>query len=221
MEAFTHKSTPNPARLIDSMRHLGYDNYHAIADLVDNSLDAEARNVKVAIRARQSDIEIIVADDGTGMDSTKMNQAIRLGSIAEKDPASDLGRFGMGLCTASLSICTQTIVLTKTVDGEILKAVNDVDEVKRQNEFVSYMGKPEADDMTLFEEMTGKAKSGTVVVLRKCDCLQNRNTTSFANGLKKELSRIFRYFLAAETSISVNDQKLSAYDPLEWDNPHT
>src|SRR6266404_5997600 len=132
---FDHKSSPNPAKLIESLRCLGYDNYYAIADLVDNSLDANAKNVTVLARIRNKEPEIIVADDGTGMDEGTLDQAIRLGSLVEKDPSTDLGKFGMGLCTASLSICRRTMVITKTQDGELLKAINDVDEVKRRNDF--------------------------------------------------------------------------------------
>src|SRR5437867_8785085 len=138
---FSHDSSPNPAKLIESLRYLGYDNYHAISDIVDNSLDAGAKNIRVIVRTSKGAPEIVVADDGGGMDEDILDQAIRLGSLVEKDASSDLGRFGMGLCTASLSICRQTTVLTKTLDGELLKAVNDVDEVKRLNSFVSIFGK--------------------------------------------------------------------------------
>ncbi len=218
---FNHKSTPNPSKLIESLRCLGYDNYYAIADLVDNSLDANAKKIKILVRTRNKEPEIIIADDGSGMDANILDQAIRLGSLIDKDSSSDLGKFGMGLCTASLSICKQTIVLTKTQDGELLKAINDVDEVKRLNDFISFMGKPDNDDKALFAELLGQSVSGTVVVLRKCDYLQNHNLNLFSNTLGKHLSRIFRYFIAAERSFFVNDKKLLKSDPLEWDNPAT
>src|SRR5260370_25946611 len=134
---FNHNSSPNHAKLIESLRCLGYDNSHAISDIVDNSVDAGAKNIRVIVRTSKGAPEIVVADDGLGMDEEILDQAIRLGSLVEKDASNDLGRFGMGLCTASLSICRQTTVLTKTVEGELLKEVKDVDEVKRMNSFVS------------------------------------------------------------------------------------
>jgi hypothetical protein len=219
--SFTHKSTPNPGKLIESLRCLGYDNYHAIADLVDNSLDANAKQVQVLVRIREGEPEIIIADNGIGMDAEILDQAIRLGSLVEKDSASDLGKFGMGLCTASLSLCRQTIVLTKSQDGELLKAINDVDEVKRHNDFVSWYGKADMADKILFDEFLPKTPSGTIIILRKCDNVQHTNLTVFSKTLAKQLARIFRYFIKAGTAISVNGEKLPAIDPLEWENPNT
>jgi histidine kinase/DNA gyrase B/HSP90-like ATPase len=214
---FTHDSSPNPAKLIESLRYLGYDNYHAIPDILDNSLDAGAKNVNVVARINKTEPEIIIADDGCGMDKEILDQAIRLGSLVEKETATDLGKFGMGLCTASLSICRQTTVLTKTQDGEVLKAVNDVDEVKRLNSFVSVFEKADDQEVALFSELVGGASSGTVVILRKCDNLQNRNISAFSKILGKHMSRIFRYFMNAGVTIRLNEEKLNAIDPLEWE----
>ena len=219
--SFNHSSSPNPAKLIESLRYLGYDNYQAVPDIVDNSLDAGAKTVRILARMHRSEPEILIADDGCGMDEEILDQAIRLGSLVEKDAASDLGRFGMGLCTASLSICRETTVLSKTQDGRLLKAVNDVDEVKKQNSFVSVFESASEDDEALFTEILGEVDSGTLVILRKCDNLQNKNLSVFAKTLAKHMARIFRYFIAAGVNIFVNDTKLSGIDPLEWDNLRT
>jgi histidine kinase/DNA gyrase B/HSP90-like ATPase len=220
-KTFVHDSSPNPAKLIESLRYLGYDNYHAIPDIVDNSIDAGAKNIHVFVRTNKTEAEIIIADDGVGMDEEILDQAIRLGSLVEKEAANDLGRFGMGLCTASLSICTQTTVLTKTQGGELLKAVNDVEQVKRHNSFVSIFAKGSSEDKQLFNEVLPDAASGTLVILRNCDNLQNRNLTLFSRILAKHMSRIFRYFITAGINFSLNGAKLEAIDPLEWENPKT
>ncbi|MEZ0233085.1 MAG: ATP-binding protein [Methylophilaceae bacterium] len=218
---FSFNSQPNAGKLINSLRHLGYTNYSAIADLVDNSFDADASSVKIYIRQRENEPEIIIADDGLGMDDSILSQAIRLGSDVEKSDDSDLGKFGMGLCTASLSISRETTVLTKTEDGKLLKAINDVDEVIKQNSFVSFFGSPTMEDSILFDEMTGNSGHGTVVILRRCDNISNKNLSALSGKLSKELARIFRYFLYAGKRISLNDRALIAIDPLEWDSPDT
>src|SRR5207248_2071308 len=138
-------------------------------------------------------------------DQDILDQAIRLGSLVEKDPASDLGKFGMGLCTASMSICRQTTVITKAAGGEMLTAINDIDEVKRLNDFVSHLDSATSEDNKLFEGFLPGQESGTIILLRKCDNLQNKNVTNFANTLSKHLSRIFRYFISSGTRIFIND----------------
>lgn len=218
---FNHKNLPNPSKLIESLRYLGYDNYSAIADLVDNCLDAGAKTVKIWARIRGGEPEVIIADDGVGMDESTLEQAIKLGSMIEKDPSSDLGKFGMGLVTASLSVSKQTVVLTRVQEGDVLKAINDVDEIKRTNEFISFLGKAEPTDIKLFSELVGEARIGTAIILRKCDNLQNSNLSIFSKILGKHLARIFRYFLSADRSILVNDEPLVKFDPLMWDSSQT
>lgn len=218
---FSFDSQPNAGKLINSLRHLGYTNYSAVADLVDNSFDAEATFVKVFARQRDKDAEIIIADNGSGMDTSILAEAIKLGSNVEKSEDSDLGKFGMGLCTASLSICKETTVLTKTENGALLKAVNDVDEVVRQRKFVSFLGQPNMEESILFDELTNNSGHGTVVILRNCDNLNNRNLSALSGKIAKDLARIFRYFINAGRQIYVNDKLLTSIDPLEWDNPST
>lgn len=219
--AFSFKSQPNAGKLINSLRHLGYTNYSAIADLVDNAWDAESTQVKILVRQRDKDPEIIIADDGSGMDENILGQAIRLGSLVDKNEDSDLGKFGMGLCTASLSICRHTIVLTKTENGQLLKAINDVDEVIKQGEFVSYLGQASLEESIQFDELTNNSGHGTVVILKNCDQLSNKNLSIFSSILSKDLSRIFRHFINAERKIFVNDKLLESFDPLDWNNPNT
>lgn len=220
----SHKfdSSPNPGKLIQSLRHLGYDNYSAIADIVDNSFDADAQEVKIIVRKKDKEIEIFIADNGDGMSEEILGQAIRLGSDTPKNAESDLGKFGMGLCTATLSICRQTTVLTKSRDNELLKAVNDVDEVIRSSAFISFLGPPDATDIALFNEFLGSTEHGTIICLKNCDNLANSsNTTILSNKIKKELAQTFRYFLKSGRRIYVNGDQLKPFDPIEWDDEKT
>ena len=101
---YEHPNDPNAGRLIESLRYLGYGNYEAIADLVDNAVDAEAQHISVRVQQRNNQPLISIADDGAGMTCEVLDQAMRLGSLTTRDLNSDLGKFGMGLVTASLSI---------------------------------------------------------------------------------------------------------------------
>src|SRR5262245_54147229 len=93
---------PDAPAMIESLRAFGYDLPSAIADLIDNSISAGAKNVWLTFRWGGPDSYISVADDGCGMSAETLVNAMRAGSRSPLDPRSpaDLGRFGLGLKTA-------------------------------------------------------------------------------------------------------------------------
>ena len=220
MTQFNRRNDPNPARLIESLRHVGYGNYEAIADLVDNAFDAEANRIVINVSKHRDDFRITVADDGIGMSRETLDQALRLGSLTERDITTDLGKFGMGLVTASLSMCRRTEVITKHAP-DYETSVVDVDEVVRSNEFCKHLAPSTDDEKAFFNDILGDVESGTVVCLSKTDAMSNRNTTQFANTLRKHLAEVHRCFLMAGKTIAVNDEAIEAIDPLMWDDPRT
>src|SRR5688572_8785191 len=146
---------PNPARLYSSLRDSGYANDAAVADLVDNAIDADATAVRIHVEPRsgmlrEESTTLVVADDGIGMDAATLAEALKLGSLAEHDPNSDLGKYGLGLITASISIARRLTVLTKTRDGELLKAVHDLDIIYKQNQFVAELQSASGADVALW-----------------------------------------------------------------------
>lgn len=210
-----NKSTrPNAGKLMESLRHTGYDNYHAIADIIDNSIDADAQNIWVEVHQKKGDFVIKVVDDGIGMNEDKLIEALKLGSESERNIDSDLGRFGMGLCTAGLSISRRTTVLTKQEKNQILVGINDIDWVIKFNEFKSYIGEATPEQSELFGKLLKGFHQGTTVVFSNSDRIQNRNVTIFANILKKEIGRIFRRFIEAGRKFYVNGELVQIFDPL-------
>jgi hypothetical protein len=216
---FTTKNEPNAAKLMDSLRYLGYDNYSAVCDLVDNSLDAEAKTIHINISQVGGDPVITIADDGYGMDERILDEALKLGSLTDRNSTSDLGKYGMGLVTASLSIAKRTAVLTRS-NGTLLKSVTDVDEIKRRNEFCKFLGKASAEDGQQFSRFIPES-TGTLVELTKCDNLKNQNLTVFRNTLRGKLAQIYRYFLQAGKKILLNGETVSPRDPLMLDEKGT
>ena len=103
---------PSAARLMTSLRDIGYDLASAIADLVDNAIDANAENVSLDLVADGADSWLRVADDGLGMSRAKLEEAMRYGTDASYTPRS-LGHFGLGLKTASLSQCRRLTVASR------------------------------------------------------------------------------------------------------------
>lgn len=205
---------PNAAKLIESLRHVGYDNYSAISDLIDNSIDANATQCNVWLKQEKGQPTIVIADNGRGMDAATLNQALRLGSLVDKNRDSDLGRFGMGLTTATLSLSRQVKVLTKTKDGHLLKGATDIDDMITANRFVAVLGGANAEEAELFDTLTGGASSGTVVQLLKVDRLTNSNLSVASDLLRKKVGRVFRMFLQGNFKIEINGRAAVPYDPL-------
>lgn len=208
------KNHPNAGKLLSSLRNTGYDsNYTAVEDIIDNSIDAGATKVNVAINTVDKDLRIIIADNGSGMSDDILDQALKLGSATQKDEISDLGKYGMGLCTASISMAKGLAVITKEENGEYLYSSQDLDEIVEVNDFVKEKRKANDEEISLFKEFV-KDNHGTLIILTKIDRLTNTNPTIFANLLLKEMGRIYRKFIEAGVVLTVNDKKVPVVDPM-------
>src|SRR5262245_30707594 len=103
---------PSAARLVESLRGIGYDPAQAVADVVDNSIEAGASIVSIDIEFEGGDSWIRIADNGKGMKPHELREAMRYG--AERDyESNDLGKFGLGLKTASMSQCQHLSVSSR------------------------------------------------------------------------------------------------------------
>jgi len=216
-----YENLPNPAKLLDSLRSTGYDNYNAIMDIIDNCIDADAQKIWINITGKADKLTITIADDGKGMNYDTLDQALKLGSETEKAIDSDLGRFGMGLSTASLSMCKRTTVLTKSLNDDYLKSETDLDWVQEKNAFKKFLGKCSASEQKEFNEFTVNSKAGTVVILTKCDRIQNRDIRVFSNTLQKHMGRVFRRFIEAGKIFYINNKKVESIDPLLLEDSNT
>lgn len=216
--------SPNARKLIDSMRFLGYENKSAICDLIDNSIDANSRNIWLNInRVNKDDFTIEIVDDGIGMSEKILSQALRFGSMTERSTRSDLGRFGMGLTTASISMGRRIHVITKTSRGEINTAILDLDEMQERNNFqLQEFGPADSDDITEYTGKLGDSTSGTIVKISKSDGFKRMYVGSFQKDMIKHLGQIYRYFIRdAKINMFVNDELVPINDPLWLDHPDT
>jgi len=208
--------TPNAARTAESLRAVGYSTYSAIADIVDNSLDAHADKVAISITKSNDQVQITVLDNGDGMDMSVLTEALKLGSDTEKS-TGDLGKYGMGLITASWSIARRLSVVTRQ-DGQTLKGMLDIDSIVKSNRWEA-----ETSDPTSIEarELEGFGESGTLITLTKCDRLHTDNIPKLVDTLKKEFGKVYRHFLMSGKRIVVNGAPVSPIDPLELDDKNT
>lgn len=88
-------NTPNASKLISSLRSTGYNDSTAIEDIIDNSIDAGAEIIRIFWDSPENERRIIITDNGDGMDFDTLDQALKLGSISDKNPELHLGKYGM------------------------------------------------------------------------------------------------------------------------------
>jgi len=161
---------PDPVSLIESMRAVGYTVEAAVADIVDNSISAESENISIEYDASDNPY-VAILDDGEGMTPAELTEAMRHGRNPSdaRDP-KDLGRFGLGLKTASLSQCRRLTVVSKK--NHVTSARTwDLDVVQETERWVIVIPfQTEIEDLPLARKLDNY-KSGTLVVWQQLDRL--------------------------------------------------
>ena len=162
----------------------------------------------------------MIGDDGIGMDKPTLDQAHRLGSLTERNVDTDLGKFGMGLVTASLSLSRRTQVISKQ-RMSIGRASLMLMRFKIAIVFANTLLQVPRKRVAYFTKSLEMSESGTLIILSKTDGLTNKNTTQFANILRKHLGEVHRYFLKAGKTMYVNGEDILPVDPLMLDESET
>jgi len=128
---------PKPAAMIEALRDIGYSLETAVADIIDNSLTAGARTVRIRYGWTLEKPWFAILDDGSGMFEAELVEAMRPGSRNPRDLRSrdDLGRFGLGLKTASFSQC-RCLTVVSTKEGRTSGRRWDLEEVSRRDEWL-------------------------------------------------------------------------------------
>lgn len=233
MPSSRHRSVaPSASRLTESLRDIGYDFPSAVADLVDNSVMAGAERVEVVIQFDGSASTVAIADDGAGMSPNGLVEALRFGSRRSYGNG-DLGRYGLGLKTASLSQCRSVMVVSRRIpNGPVASRELDLDTIIEWDDWL--ITAPDKKRTEGARALLGDNR-GTVVVWRNLDrVLPERNPEGGwakrrLEGLAKRtgdhLSMVFHRFLEGATArpltILVNGEKLAPWDPFARDEEHT
>jgi hypothetical protein len=229
--------TPSPSRLVESLRDTGYTYQAAFADIVDNSIAAGASHIEVDIEESifSNDVTVSFFDNGAGMSEENLINAMRYGSERRPSPKS-LGKFGMGLKTASTAFCKKLTVISKQNDA-IFARCWDINEIKKQDKWLLI-----TPSISEYAAQIDKLKniasggSGTVVIWEDVDRLVTNSGSDYGAQaiafLKKEikdhLSATFGKFLIGresfktnqssaasepDISLSINGERLSGWDP--------
>ena len=218
------KSTPPSATaLMESMRSIGYAFETALADIIDNSISAGASTIEV-ICSPYDQAFVAVLDDGSGMSKSGLLEAMRHGArnVGARAPENDLGRFGLGLKTASLSQCRRLTVLSKQ-SGSISGAEWNLDQIERDDDW-SLLMLEKADFKSVPEIERLQAQSdGTLVVWRDLDRALAGAVNPQAELLnlidlsREHLCQVFHRFLERPKNpltIEINGVPVEPVDPF-------
>ena len=215
---------PNPSPLIESLRDLGYSMGTALADLIDNSITAGAKSVRIFSDPPADSPMIGILDDGVGMSKTVLIEAMRLGtrSPLEVRDQSDLGRFGLGLKTASFSQCRKLSVVSRA-GGVTSCAQWDLDHVARSKRWE--MRIPDDPSAIPWSEHLGA--HGTLVVWEHFGLGDGGDADDYGpahlvrelDEARTHLELVFHRFLSGERgrpkiNMELNNRPLEPFDPF-------
>lgn len=194
------------SNFIRAVREAGYLNIStALAELVDNSLQASATEVAITIGRTSSDAlpDITVEDNGVGMTKAELEQCLRFGGSSRFDARQSFGRFGMGLPAASLSQARRVEVTAWRNNGAEQTVALDVDAIMA------------GSDPTLVARRGSRSdnRSGCRVRWIRCDRIEYRRLAWLERSLHRDLGRMYRRFLAPGLRMTINGAPVQAVDP--------
>ena len=206
-------ANPNAGSLMQSLRAFGYDISTAIADLIDNSITANAKNIDICFDWNDGDPRVYIADDGCGMTEQELVAAMRTGSrspLEERD-GNDLGRFGLGLKTASFSQCKSLTVGAKSISSPVCIRCWDLDVVTRENDWILLKKAPSAAS-PLIDEHFKTREHGTIVIWGKLDRIvpgvhlsdeeYQKAFLEYARTVKNHIRTVFSSYMQGPNKIS-------------------
>ena len=220
-------SNPPKAKfLMGSMRHMGYSFTDAIADVMDNSISAGCSTIKLLFPNNAANIFVGILDDGCGMSDQELFRAMCYGSQANEKERNenDLGRFGLGMKSASLSQCRRMTVVSKK-DGDVSAYRWDYDEITSQGQRgdwnVLQLNKEEISKLHCYNDFI-ELKHGTLVLWEEFDVLYKSSSGRIYEALTRNRNQLLehlpltyhRFITEDKLKIFINFEELRALDPF-------
>ncbi len=220
-------------RALDSMRDAGFDLTAAIGEPLDNSIEAEATLMRVQSvfsRGKKTIDSIIIADNGIGIDPTQMHHVLSMGYSTRYGQRQGLGRFGVGLKLAGLSLGERIDIYSKqTNNPTIYHSHIDLEEIREGEQTHITTTEAEGWPAEAAKLMSGRDgrpfASGTVVVFGKIDRLSSGGTYGTSldeklSDLRKFIARAYRTYIDTGRVFELDGKVISLHDPLFLrDNP--
>jgi Histidine kinase-, DNA gyrase B-, and HSP90-like ATPase len=220
---------PRASAMVESFRAFGYNLPTAIADLVDNSITASAKNVWLTFSWNGAESYVSLRDDGCGMTTSELVNAMRPGSQspAQERSSDDLGRFGLGLKTASFSQCRRLTVVSLAPSSEIVTRRWDLDYVNQVDQWQLLRSAAPGSDSKLasLKEM----EQGTIVLWECLDRIVGEvkvdnqkaqdDFLESVEGVEKHLGVVFHRFLEKRDRLKIwiNNRRVKPWNPFLTD----
>ncbi|MFO1482352.1 MAG: ATP-binding protein [Verrucomicrobiaceae bacterium] len=220
---------PNPAALIESLRSVGYSLPTAIADIIDNSIAASSKNIHVTFHWAGAGSSVSIIDDGHGMSQDELRAAMRPGSRSplEERHQKDLGRFGLGLKTASFSQCRNLCVASRRAGGPVSTRTWDLDSLIDSPEWRLLLA-PSAVAANAVSQLQ-RMSNGTAVVWSQIDRITGKDDVGDAvahsrfnhaiDKVREHIALTFhRYLEEGAIKIHLNEKAVSPWNPFMRDS---
>lgn len=214
---------PAASAMIETFRAIGYSIETAIADIIDNSITAGAKNIWIDYDWKGSKTTLSILDDGRGMNSEQLIQAMRPGSRnpLEERSRDDLGRFGLGLKTASFSQTRKFTVLSKARDYKPAFWTWDLDYVNQVQAWNLIRFIPNEEDWARKIEAV---ETGTCIVWWDLDRLTKDTSEDseeakskflgVMDSVKSHLSMVFHRYMDEGLTVYFRDREIKSWDPF-------
>ena len=219
------RNAPAANKLMNSMRSMGYSFNAAVADIIDNSISAHATRIDIKFPISPSDLYVAICDNGCGMNNIELEDAMKYGSDLKGDAREedDLGRYGLGMKSASLSQCRKMTTISKK-DGELSAYTWDLDYVEQKRDWFMINYSPDEVKKLKFVDYLNDLSSGTVVVWENFDFMKKNEGDVYLGlsnaeaSLSSYLELIFHRYLnrndGKQVEIWINNYKLEPLDPF-------
>lgn len=218
---------PHPAALVESLGALGYSLEASVADLIDNCIAAGAKLVDVLFEWDHGDPYARILDDGRGMSAHELVEAMRLGGVGPlaNRRADDLGRYGLGLKTASFSQCRRLTVASKQA-GVLSVARWDLEDLAAGGTWELPQG-PAPGSESRIREIDGPHGAGTIVLWETLRTGAESSLPRFTEALERverHLAMVFHRYIDGDQRrvvIRLNGRTIKAWDPFVSSHPST
>ncbi|MDX5408581.1 MAG: ATP-binding protein [Chromatiaceae bacterium] len=220
---------PKASAMIEALRGLGYSTAASLADIIDNSISAEASEVHIQFDWDGLKSRISILDNGRGMDDAELESAMTLGVLNPLDERSskDLGRFGMGLKTASFSQCRRLTVASRVKNADVACLRWDLDAISKDlnNEWFILEGPASGSEVYL--EKLSTLESGTLVLWELMDRVVTSGSdlnhfSDLIDEIELRLGMTFHRLIQAphpDLRLFINGKQVSSWDPFMTGHP--